>query len=70
MQSLIPPPEAIYNTAGAVAGNVYEGANGVYYLYNMEKKFLGTFNPGVNATYDAYGQFVNYGNQLRALLGV
>ncbi len=61
-------PEAIYNTMGKVAGNVYHGANNIFYLYDLKGKFWGTFSPVLNATYDAYGQFVGYGNQLQAIL--
>lgn len=66
----IPTPEQILNSAGTFAGNVYQGANGIYYLYNAKEVFLGTFNSTLNATYNAYGQFVNNGNQLRVLLGL
>ncbi len=65
-----PLPEAIKSAAGALAGNVYQGADKLYYLYGTDGKFMGTFNPIANATYNAYGQFVNYGNQFRAMLGV
>ena len=63
-------PEAIFNLEGKVAGNVHQGANGIYYLYNAKDVFLGTYNATLHATYDAYGQFVNQGNQLRGLLGI
>ncbi len=62
--------ESIYNAAGAAAATVYQGADGLYYLYNLENQFMGTYNPVLNATYTAYGKFVDYGNQFRAILGL
>lgn len=62
--------ESIYTAAGEVAGTVYQGADGLYYLYGLNQQFIGTFNPVLNASYDMYGKFINYGNQLRAMLNV
>lgn len=70
MTTLTPTPDPIYNPTGNIVGNVFNGADGIYYLYNAENLFIGTFNATLNATYDAYGQFINYGNQFRAMLGV
>lgn len=62
--------ESIYSAAGVAAATVYQGVDGLYYLYNLENHFMGTYNPVLNATYTAYGKFVDYGNQLRILAGV
>lgn len=63
-------PESIYTAAGEAAGTVYQGADGLYYLYDLNQKFIGTFNPVLNASYDMFGKFIDYGNQLRAMLHV
>ncbi len=70
MNTLNSIPESIYDTLGSAAGSVYQGADGLFYLYNLKGEFMGTFNPVLNATYTAYGKFLDYGNQLRALVGL
>lgn len=52
---------------GAVLGHVQQQGPFLY-MYDRGGKVLGRYDPNTNATYDAGGMLVGYGNVLGSLL--